>query len=149
MKKFIILLAAVLILSTNAAASENNSKKVPVTITIDTGGNTGHLVYKELYYKKDGSGNLTFDTGRIYFNRSINSSKIKIEILRPLDGSGKPYPESYIKAVATLDNKTILNNWYKAKNGAGVEAKGTPGFDVPAFLAAIWLVVWGRKRYGG
>lgn len=155
MKKVFILFAVLLILLANAAAQENNSKTIPVTITVDTGGNTGHLVYTELYYKNDGSGNLTVDTGREYFNRTINSSRIKIPILRPLDSSGKPYPDSRIKAVATLDNKTIINTWYKTNkqknstdNGDPAEAKKTPGFETLAVLVAIGLVsaVYLRRR---
>ncbi len=155
MRKIFILFAAILILSANAAAQENNSKTTtPITITVDTGGNTGNLVYRELYYKDNGSGYLTFDTGRIYFNGTINSSKIKINILRPLDRSGKPYPDSRIKAVATLDNKTIINTWYKTNkpknstdNGDPTDGKKTPGFEALAVLVAIGLVmVMGRRH---
>uniref|UniRef100_A0A6M3M8R9 Uncharacterized protein n=1 Tax=viral metagenome TaxID=1070528 RepID=A0A6M3M8R9_9ZZZZ len=152
MKKIFILFAAILILSVNAAAQENNSKKISVTITVDTGGNTGHLVYKELYYKNDGSGNLTFDTGRTYFNGTINSSKIKIHILRPLDSSGKPYPDSRIRAMATLDNKTIINGWYKTnkqKNSTDndpAETKKTPGFEAMAALGLISLMYLIRRK---
>jgi len=152
MKKIFILFAAILILSVNAAAQENNSKKISVTITVDTGGNTGHLVYKELYYKNDGSGNLTFDTGRTYFNGTINSSKIKIHILRPLDSSGKPYTDSRIRAMATLDNKTIINGWYKTnkqKNSTDndpAETKKTPGFEAMAALGLISLVYLIRRK---
>lgn len=153
MKNIFILFAAILILSVNAAAQENNSKKISVTITVDTGGNTGHLVYKELYYKDDGSGNLTFDTGRTYFNGTINSSKIKIQILRPLDISGKPYPDSRIRAVATLDNKTIINGWYKTNkqknstdNGDPAETKKTPGFEAMAALGLISLIYLIRRK---
>ena len=153
MEKIFILFAAILILSVNAAAQENNSKKISVTITVDTGGNTGHLVYRELYYKNDGSGNLTFDTGRIYFNGTINSSRIKIQILRPLDSSGKPYPDSRIRAVATLDNKTIINGWYKTNkqenstdNGDPTKAKKTPGFEAMMAITAVLLLVSARRR---
>lgn len=152
MKKIFILFVAILILSANAAAQENNSKTIPVTITVDTGGNTGHLVYRELYYKNDGSGNLTFDTGRMYFNRTINSSRIKIPILRPLDRSGKPYPDTHIRAVATLDNKTILNSWYKTNkqknstdNGDPAEAMKTPGFDAGMSVIALLAILVGIK----
>lgn len=151
MKKIFILFAAILILSANAAAQENNSKTTtPITITVDTGGNTGNLVYRELYYKDNGSGYLTFDTGRIYFNGTINSSKIKINILRPLDRSGKPYPDSRIKAVATLDNKTIINTWYKTnkqKNSTNdpADEKKTPGFDAGISVIALLAILIGIK----
>ena len=151
MKKIFILFAAILILSANAAAQENNSKTTPpITITVDTGGNTGHLIYTELYYKNDGSGKLTVDTGREYFNRTINSSRIKMNILRPLDSSGKPYPDSQIKAVATLDNKTIINTWYKTNKQNNstndpIDEKKIPGFEAGISVIALLAILAGIK----
>ncbi len=81
-------------------------------IYLDTGGKLGHLIYMEQYYIKDNTNNLTLDESRIYFDGMINNSKITFLIIRPLDKQGNRYSEDQVRALATLNNNTILNTWY-------------------------------------
>lgn len=118
MKKYIIFLLILSLFAALAAAQENNtstdySKNQQTAIYFDTKNRTGHFVYKEEYYIKDDSGGLKLDKTRKYFDKDINISRIKLMIKRPLDASGMPYDGSLIKAIATLDNKTIMNDWYR------------------------------------
>lgn len=157
MKKYIIILVllSLSLLAVNAAAQENASRKLLTNISLDTDNRTGHLVYTELYYSVNSSGNLTYDTGRKYFEDNITSPRIRMQILRPLDKSGKPYPDNRIRAVATIDNKTILNKFYKINKPANTSSskaandtdadqpsgKKIPGFEIAAGLVPLILVV--------
>jgi hypothetical protein len=133
----------------NVAAQENNtssdnSKNQPTTVFLDMKNKTGHLVYKEEYYSQNGSGGVKLDKRTKYFDKDINTSQIKLTFNRSLDKSGMPYEGSMIKAIAILDNKTILNNWYKdnPKNSTSNAAasKKTPGFEAMAALGLISLM---------
>ncbi len=85
-------------------------------IYLDTGGATGRLIYTEQYYSKNITNSLILEESRTYFDGTINNSKITFLIIRPLDKQGNRYEENQIRALATLDNKTILNTWYTSKS---------------------------------
>lgn len=158
MKKHIFsLLIAVLILSAGAVAQENNTTKKfseqPAVISLDLLGKTGYLVYTEEYYIKDSAGNLKLDNSKTFPVGNVNKSKVKLKITRPLDKSGKPYPQSMVKVTATLNNETILESWYKDKpknstksdtdmnkNGNPQNStKAIPGFEVLGVFVVIGL----------
>jgi hypothetical protein len=120
MKKFLILSITVLILfSMCAYAYDNNTPKrfmgQVVTVTVNTGGNIGHLIYKEEYYSKTDSGNIRLDSSRLYFDGNISQPSMTFKIIRPLM-SGRPYPESSINSVVMIDNKMILDIWSLLNN---------------------------------
>jgi len=147
--KYIIFLLILSVFMASATAQENNtssdnSKNQPTVVFLDTKNSTGHLVYKEEYYTQNGSGGVKLVKRIKYFDGDINSSRTKLTFNRPLDNSGMPYEGSMIKAIAILDNKTILNNWYKdsPKNSTGnaTASKKTPGFEAMAVLVAIGLI---------
>lgn len=158
MKKYVILLLVLSLLAANAAAQENRnaSKKLLTNISLNTDNRTGHLVYTELYYSVNSSGNLTYDTGRKYFEGNITSPRIRIQIIRPLDPSGKPYPDERIRGIAILDNKTIINDWYKTSKPTNITAdvtateqpagKKSPGFGTLIGAAALVLSVYICRR---
>lgn len=163
--KVLPLIIILLMFSTVAIAQENTqennaSKKIQITtIHIDTKGKTGHLVYEEAYFVKNSSGNITLDHIRLFFDRNINASKIKFNISRPLK-DGRQF--IYIKALARLDNQTILNTWYKPSNNANApnidpnnagsventpdnNTKKSPGFEGIVLVAAILMVCIFKK----
>lgn len=118
MKK--VLMIAIIMLLISAISMAKGSASQEKDIYLDTGGKLGYLIYMEQYYTLDNN-NLTIEQSRIYFDGVINNSRITFMIIRPLDKQGNQYPENRIRALATLDNVTILNTWYSS--GKDVKSK--------------------------
>ncbi len=159
MKKYIIFLLILSLFTALAAAQENNStnnsNNQQTTIFFDTKNRTGHLVYKEEYYIRDESGGPKLDKTRKHFDGDINISRIKLKIKRPLDASGVPYDGSLIKAIATLDNKTIMNDWYrdapKSSNSTKPASNKNLGLGVSvigilSLFVGVVVLLYLRKR---
>jgi hypothetical protein len=162
MKTISVLLIVILMLSALAVAQENSTTNTTAPagqkaiVVLDMNNKTGNLVYKEEYYSLNNSGGLQFDKARIFFRGNVNLSRLKMQIIRPLDGNGNYYNESMIKAIATLDNKTILNAWYKGtmakvnstdKASTPSSTKTSPGFEGIVFLiAVVCFVIVLQKR---
>ena len=104
--------------NTNIKTSPDASKTPQgqiVTVNLDLGNKTGNLTYIEEYYINDSAGNMTLNNRKIFFDGNVNASKIRLKILRPLN-DGKIYPNSMVKAIAIVDNTTVLDAWYKNNN---------------------------------
>ena len=141
MKKVIMSVILLILLTTISIVTGNQQKD----IYFDTKGNTGHLIYMEQYYSLNNSNNsLTLEDERIYFDGVINNSKITFMIIRPLDKNRNPYSESMIKAIATLDGKTILYTWYNYANPNNATTKITnevKGHNQDTIIGLVIIIV--------
>lgn len=168
-KKCILLsITIVLILSTIGIAQENNATRV-VAISKDIGidnssgkfivlvniatNKIGHLAYIEGYYFMNESGKLELDGKPImYYNDTIKNNTLVLKIKRPLDKNGERY--KYVKAVAYIDNESVLNSWFKYVNKSTLNAstenstedKKSPGFEVVPIISILSVVYILRRR---
>lgn len=108
-------LTIVMLLSILATLASNASASQEKDIYLDTRGQIGHLIYEEYYYSVNNN-TLIIDKALTYFNGTINNSRITFMITRPLDKQGNQYSDDRIRAIATIDNVTILNTWYSIQN---------------------------------
>lgn len=160
MKKYIALIMILLLSIPTLSQDSIHEDKQSKTILLDTNGNIGHLIYEEQYFSKNETGYLIIEQDRIYYNGDINQSKVRLSILRPLMKDGNPYPENQIKAIAFINNETILNTWYQLTSNENPSAdsnmdtnidtsihRSMPGFNsiLTILIMTMYILLYKKK----